>query len=158
MLAHRLIIMALGLFITVGCTGPTVEKGRTQSADPVVGMLHQGIIELNGSIEELTHHLSDLQKMPPVSDPNIQELHALDMAGWELHLQQWILQRDHLVFSVNQIQRVRTDPRAKATIGSQWSDRQEQFIKTLEELAANRQKLERKRVQVETQVIGQYFK
>jgi hypothetical protein len=87
MLAHRLIIMALGLFITVGCTGPTIEKGRTQSADPVVGMLHQGIIELNGSIEELTHHLSDLQKMPPVSDPNIQELHALDMAGWELHLQ-----------------------------------------------------------------------
>lgn len=60
------IIVGLGLFITVGCTGPTIEKERTQSADPVVGML--------------------------------QELRALDLAGWELHRQQWILQRDHLMF------------------------------------------------------------
>jgi hypothetical protein len=53
---------------------------------------------------------------------------------WELHRQQWILQRDHLMFSVNQIQRVLADPREKPTIGSQWTDRQQQFVKTLEEL------------------------
>jgi hypothetical protein len=152
------IIVVLGLFVAVGCAGPTIEKKNAQSADPVLGMLHQGIIELNGSIEELTRHISDLQQMPPVPDPTIQELHALDLAGWQLHLQQWILQRDHLNFSVNQIQRVRADPQEKARIGSQWTDRQQQFVKTLEELTAHRQKLERKRLEVESQVLGQYFR
>lgn len=155
---HWPMIVGLGLFITVGCTGPTIEKEQTPSADPVVGMLHQGIIELNGSIEELTRHISDLQQMPRASDPNIQELRALDLAGWQLHLQQWVLQRDHLVYSVNQIQRVRADPQEKLTIERQWTDRQQQFVTTLEELGAHRQKLERKRLEVETQVIGQYFK
>ena len=150
-------IIGLGLIIAVGCTGPTIEK-EAQSADPVVGMLHQGIIELNGSIGELSRHIADLQQMPPVSDPSIQELHALDLAGWQLHLQQWMLQRDHLLFSVNQIQRVRADPQEKATIGSQWNDRQQQFVKTVEELTAHRQKLEQKRLEVESQVLGQYFR
>ena len=150
-------IIGLGLIIAVGCTGPTIEK-EAQSADPVVGMLHQGIIELNGSIEELSRHIADLQQMPPVSDPSIQELHALDLAGWQLHLQQWMLQRDHLLFSLNQIQRVRADPQEKATIGSQWNDRQQQFVKTVEELTAHRQKLEQKRLEVESQVLGQYFR
>src|SRR5215475_5209984 len=138
--------------------GPTIEKERTQSADPVVGMLQQGIIELKGSIEELNRHISDLQQMPPVSDPNIQELRALDQACWELYRQQWILQRDHLMFSVNQIQRVLADPREKPTIGSQWTDRQQQLVKTLGELGAHRQKLERKQLEVESQVLGRYFK
>jgi hypothetical protein len=156
--AHWPFILGLGLIIAVGCTGPTTIEKEAQSADPVVGMLHQGIIELNGSIEELTRHIADLQQMPPVSDPSIQELHALDLAGWQLHLQQWILQRDHLLFSVNQIQRVRANPQEKATIGSQWNDRQQQFVKTVEELTAHRQKLERKRLEFESQVLGQYFR
>lgn len=152
------IIFGWGLFIVVGCTGPTVEKETAQSTDPVLGMLHQGITELNDSIEELNRHISDLKQMPPSSDPNIQELHALDLAGWQLHLQQWILQRDHLLFSVNQIQRVRVNPQDKSAAASQWKDRQQQFVKTLEELSTNRQKLERKRLEVESQVVGQYFR
>jgi len=155
--AHWPAIFGLGLLIVVGCTGPSIEKVPSQPTDPVLGMLYQGIAELNGSIEELNRHISDLQQMPPSSDPNIQELHALDLAGWQLHLQQWMLQRDHLQFSVNQIQRALADPREKPTAGSQWTERQQQFVKTLGELSAHRQKLERKRLDVESQVVGQYF-
>lgn len=154
----RPFIIGFGLFIAVGCSGYTMGKEKAQSADPVVGMLHQGIIELNGSIDELTRHISDLQQMPTVSDSRIQELHALDLASWQLHLQQWILQRDHLLFSVDQIQRVRADPGKKPTIGIQWNERQAQFVKTVEELTEHRQNLERKRLEVESQVLGQYFK
>jgi len=111
--AHWPVIFGLGLIIVVGCTRPPIEKEPAQSTDPVLGMLYQGIAELNGSIEELNRHISDLQQMPPSSDPNFQELHALDLAGWQLHLQQWMLQRDHLQFSVNQIQRALADPREK---------------------------------------------
>lgn len=155
--AHWPVIFGLGLLIAVGCTAPSIEKEPAQSTDPVLGMLHQGIAELNGSIDELNRHISDLQQMPASSDPNIQELHALDLAGWQLHLQQWMLQRDHLQFSVNQIQRALADPRQKPAVASQWTDRQQQFVKTLEELSAHRQKLERKRFDVESQVVGRYF-
>ncbi len=158
MRAHRQIIVALSLFMFVGCAGPTPEKASAQSSDPVLNMLHQGIVELNGSIDELRRHIADLEQMPTVSDPNIQELHALDLAGWKLHLQQWILQRDHLLFTVSQIQRARADAGQKPRIAGEWNDRQGEFLKTLEELSMNRQKLERKRVEVESQVVGRYFR
>ena len=67
-------------------------------------MLHQGVIELNGNIEELQHHIADLKQMPIDSDPRVQELQGLDLASWELHLQQWMLQRDNLVSSLDSIQ------------------------------------------------------
>jgi hypothetical protein len=120
-------------------------------------MLHQGIVELDGSIDELRRHIADLQQMPPVS-ANIQELQGLDLAGWKLHLQQWILQRDHLVFTVNQIQRARADPGEKSKVAKEWKERQQEFLNTLEELSMHRQTLERKRVEVESQVVEAYFR
>ena len=158
MKAHRWVMWFLSLFILVGCAEPTPRKGAAHTADPVLTMLHQGIVELGGSIEELRRHIADLQQMPPASDPNIQELQGLDLAGWKLHLQQRILQRDHLVFTVNQIERARADPKEKPKVASEWKDRQRQFLNTLEELSVHRQKLERKRVEVESQVVEAYFR
>lgn len=155
---HRRIMWSISLFILVGCAEPSLQNGHAQSPDPVLTMLHQGIVELNDSIDELQRHIADLQHMPPVSDPNIQELHALDLAGWNLHLQQWMLQRDHLVYTVNQIQRVRADAREKPRVAAEWNGRQQEFLKTLEELSTHRQKLERKRVEVESQVVERYFR
>ena len=156
--AHRRILWGVSLVIFVACAQPTVEKGTAQSPDPVLTMLHQGIVELNGSIDELRGHIVELQQIPPVPDVNIQELHGLDLAGWQLHLQQWELQRDHLLFTVNQIQRVRADAAQKPRAASEWNERQQAFLKTLEDLSAHRQKLERKRVEVESQVVGRYFR
>ena len=158
MSAHRRIMWGLSLLVLLGCAEPSFQKGSTQPPDPVLTMLHQGIVELNGSIDELRLHIKDLEELPSVSDANIQELHGLDLAGWKLHLQQWILQRDHLLYTVNQIQRVRRDAREKPMAASEWKDRQQEFLKTLEELSTNRQKLERKRVEVESQVVEQYFR
>ena len=158
MKAHRWIMWALSLSILVGCAEPTLQKGAAHTSDPVLTMLHQGIVELDGSIDELRRHIADLQQMPPVSDPSIQELQGLDLAGWKLHLQQWILQRDHLVFTVNQIQRARADPGEKPKVASEWKERQQLFLKTLEELSMHRQTLERKRVEVESQVVEAYFR
>jgi hypothetical protein len=36
-------------------------------------MVHQGLFELNGSIDELTRHIAELEQMAPVSDPRVQE-------------------------------------------------------------------------------------
>ena len=156
--AYRRMIWGVSLLLFVGCTHASVEKGTAQSTDPVLTMLHQGIVELNGSIDELRGHIVELQEIPPVSDATIQELHGLDLAGWKLHLQQWELQRDHLLFTVNQIQRVRADAAEKPGAAAEWTERQRAFLNTLEELSAHRQQLERKRVEVESQVVGRYFR
>jgi hypothetical protein len=158
MKAHRRLIWTVSLCIFVGCAGPSLETGTAQPPDPVVTMLHEGILELNGSIDELRGHIADLEQMPTASDPSIQELHGLDLAGWKLHLQQWMLQRDHLLYTVNQIQRVRAEAGEKPRVAGEWNDRQQEYLKTLEDLSRNRQKLERKRVEVESQVVGRYFR
>ena len=155
---QRPLLIGLGLLAAMGCGGPTVEREGGRSGDPVVEMLHQGILELDGNIDELNRHIAELQQMPPVSDPRVQELRALDLSGWQLHLQQWILQREHLKFSVNQIQQVQANPREKPAIGTQWTNRQQHFVKAMDDLRAQRQTLERKRFEVESQVLGQYFK
>jgi hypothetical protein len=155
---QRPLLIGLGLLAAIGCGGPTMEREGGRSGDAVVEMLHQGILELDGNIDELNRHIAELQQMPPVSDPRVQELRALDLSGWQLHLQQWILQREHLKFSVNQIQQVTANPREKPAIGTQWTNRQQQFVKSMDDLRAQRQTLERKRFEVESQVLGQYFK
>lgn len=155
---HRPILIGLGLLAAMGCSGPIVGREGPPSTDPVVEMLHQGILDLSGNIDELNRHIAELQQMPTVSDPRVQELRALDLSGWQLHLQQWILQREHLMFSVNQIQRVQVDPREKPAIWIQWTDRQQQFVTALDDLRAQWHTLERKRLEVESQVLGQYFK
>ncbi len=156
--AHRSIIIGLALLTALGCGGATAERIQPPSADPVVEMLHQGILELTANIDELNRHIAELQQIPPTSDPRVQELRALDLSGWQLHLQQWILQREHLRFSVSQIQRVQADPQEKPVIWNQWTNRQQQFVKVLDDLRAQRQILERKRLEIESQVLGQYFK
>lgn len=155
---YRPILIDLVLLAAMGCSGPTVEREGTGSGDSVVEMLHRGILDLDRNIDELNHHIAELQQMPPVSDPRVHELRALDLSGWQLHQQQWILQREHLKFSVNQIQRVQANPREKPAIWTQWTNRQQQFVTALDDLRAQRQTLERKRLEIESQVLEQYFK
>lgn len=155
---HRAIVIGLWLLTAIGCSGATGGKEVLRSPDPVMEMVQQGLFELNGNIDELNRHIAELQQLRPVSDPRLQELHALDLAGWQLHLQQWMLQREHLMFSEHEIQRVRADPRDKHTIRTQWLTRQQQFVTALNDFLAQRQTLERKRLEVESQVLEHYFK
>ena len=142
----------------MGCSGPTIATEGPGPADPVVEMLHRGILELSGNIDELNRHIMELQQMPAVSDPRVQELRALDLSGWQLHQQQWLLQREHLMFTVNQMQRVRVNPQEKLEIRTQWTTRQQQFATVLDDLRTQRLTLERKRLEVESQVLEWYFK
>jgi hypothetical protein len=158
MKTHEALMISLVLLTAAGCDGRTVVKeSRGQKPDPVITMLHQGVIELNGNIEELQHHIDDLKQMPIDTDPRVQELQGLDLASWELHLQQWMVQRDNLVSSLDSIQQAQTAPQDKAAIGSQWSERRAQFMKMIEELRSNRRKIEQKRTNVESQVLERYF-
>ena len=158
MTQHALMISLLLLTVTACDGGAAVKESRGRHPDPVVNMLHQGVIELNESIEELQHHIADLKEMPIPSDPRVQELQGLDLASWQLHLQQWMVQRDRLVSSLKFIERAQAAPQDRAAIGDQWAERQAEFRKTIEELRTHRRSIEQKRTDVESQVLEQYFK
>ncbi|HEY6085593.1 MAG TPA: hypothetical protein VIU63_09370, partial [Nitrospira sp.] len=72
---HHSWIIGLVLLTATACSGGTVVKEHSGlKPDPVVTMLHQGVIELNGNIEELKRHIAHLQQMPIASDSRVQEL------------------------------------------------------------------------------------
>jgi hypothetical protein len=68
-----------------------------------------------------------------------------------------MVQRDNLVSSLDSIQQAQMAPEHKAAIRDQWSERRAQYMKTIEELRANRRKIEQKRTDVESQVLERYF-
>ncbi|BCA56452.1 hypothetical protein W02_35920 [Nitrospira sp. KM1] len=158
MKTHRLVMIGLALLAAAGCAGTVAKERKGQQPDAVVDMLHRGVIELNGNIDELKEHIDHLEHMPAVKDPRMQELLGLDIVAWQLHLQQWVVQRDHLLNSLASIQRVKAAPQDKATVGTEWSTRQATFVKTVEELKTHRRKLEQKRSEMESHLLEQYFK
>ena len=164
MKVHGTLIIGLALLAAAGCNG-TVGTDRVATertvhprADPVLDMLHRGVIELNESIDELKRDIADLQQMPDVTDPRVQQLHGLDLAAWQLHLQQWVIQRDRLLSALSFIQQAQAAPQDKAAIGDRWSERQAEFMKTIEELRTQRRTIEQQRVDVESQVLERYFR
>ena len=158
MKTHHAMIVSLALLTATACNGGAmVKESRAPRPDTVITMLHQGVIELNESIEELQHHITELKQMPIDSDPRVQELQGLDLASWELHLQQWMVQRDNLVSSLDSIEQAQAAPQDRTAIGDRWSERRARYMKTIEELRSNRRKIEQKRTDVESQVLERYF-
>ena len=156
---HKALMLSLALLTAAACNGGTVGKeAHGGKPDPVINMLHQGVIELNENIEELQQHIAELKQMPIDPDPRVQELQGLDLASWELHLQQWMVQRDNLTSSLDSIQQAEMTPQNKAAIGDQWAERRAQYMKMIEELRSNRRKIEAKRTEVESQLLERYFK
>lgn len=164
MKVQGMLIIGLAFLAGVGCNGTVgtdqvaAERHAHPRPDPVLNMLHRGVIELGESIDELKRDIADLQQLPAVSDPRVQQLHGLDLAAWQLHLQQWVVQRDRLRSAITFIQQAQAAPQDKAAIGDQWLERQMEFMKTIEELRTQRRTLEQQRADVELEVLGRYFK
>lgn len=160
---HCIWMIGLAILAVAGCNGTVgtervaAERHVHSRPDPVLDMLHRGVIDLNESIDELKRDIADLQQLPAVSDPQVQQLHGLDLAAWQLHLQQWVVQRDRLLSSLNFIQQAQASPQDKAAIGDRWSERQAEYLKVIEELRTQRRTIEQKRSDVESQVLRRYF-
>jgi len=152
------VLAGMGLLALVGCSGAPVLHQERHAVDPVIDMLHRGILDLEENVQELNERIAELQQLPPVPDPTVQELRTLDLAGWHLHQQQWLLQRERLFFAVHQIHQAQAHPPQRADLWAQWTMRQQQFLTALEDLRAQRHTLEQKRLVVESQLLERYFK
>ena len=143
-------MMMLGL---VGCEGPKQTiRDPGSLEDPVTSLLSKGIAHLDMNINALSKRMDDVQKASARTDPALQELQALDLSGWQLHQQQWVLQRNHLILARDLIQQTKSES-GKGPLLDQWRKHRQEYARALEELRQQRQELERKHLEVEGRLI-----
>lgn len=130
-----------------------IQRELVPPDDPVIGLLSKGITQLNININTVSKRMNDIQQASAGTDPALQELQALDLSGWQLHQQQWILQRDHLVLTRDTLQRVQLSREEKAQVLAQWQQHRRQYVKALEDLRQQRHQLESKHLEIEARLI-----
>lgn len=144
-------LVAIGVAACVG--SPNNNPGPVPASDPVIGLLDKGITQLNVNISALSKRIDDIKQSSPGTDPLLQEMQALDISGWQLHEQQWVLQRDHLQFGRDLLERVRTNQNEKRRTIDQWHQHWKQYVTALDELRQQRHNLENKHLEVEARLI-----
>jgi len=152
-----LTVVVIGCLAFVGCVGPLERNRVTDTEDPILQMLEQGIVQLDNNIERLNEHMTEMQSVGTVPDPTLQELQALDLAVWQLHQQQWKLQREHLSFTASQIRKAQQAAGDKAGLREEWASRRQAFVEALDNLRTYRRDLERKRQALEAKLVERYF-
>lgn len=149
MLAGCVLVMSI-----MACVGPSqIDREPVSSGDPVIGLLSKGIAQLNVNINALSRRMNDVQQASAGTDPVMRELQALDLSGWQLHQQQWILQRDHLVLARDILQRAYKNQGEKEQLRGQWRQHWIFYVNAIEELRQERQHLESKHLEVETRLV-----
>lgn len=141
-------------FVVSGCAGAGgVMTDGLRTEDPLLGMLDKGILQITANLDRSTKWVSGMKRIPQTTDPIMRELRALDLSTWELHQQQWQLQRDHLRFAKEHLLRARALPGEKAHLMTQWTQHEQAYESALEDLRQQRHALERQRFQVEARLV-----
>lgn len=145
------------LAISIAACADTGQRQREPAPpdDPVLGLLSNGITQLNVNINMVAKRMNDVQQSPAGTDPALQELRALDLSGWQLQQQQWILQRNHLVLTRDTLQQVQLSREEKTQVQvlAQWQQNRRQYVKAMEDLRQQRQQLESKHLEAEARLI-----
>lgn len=156
----RWVIVGTLLALAVGCAGPTsaIIQEEGSELDVILGTLENRIAQLTTNIERLGQQITALKQAPDTADPVLRELRALDLAGWQLHQQQWVLQREHLLFTKEHLRRALETPQDRPQLLAQWTKQAQQYQTALEELRQQRYALELKYFQNEARMIEQYLR
>lgn len=160
------ILSAFVLTLAQGGAEPIPAHSSSESAenasseyplDRVIQMLDTHLKQLQTNLEVLNGRIQKLQEFPETHDPIIHELRALDLVAWELHREQWRLQREYLEYTHQQLQRVQENPDEKPNILKEWTARKEEYEAALDDFRQKRQDLEAKRIQVEARLMQRYL-
>jgi hypothetical protein len=154
---RRTIWLLVGLVLAMSvaacaCTSQ-IDREPVSSRDPLVSLLRKGIAQLNINIDALSNRMSDVRKASARTDPALQELQALDLSGWQLHQQQWVLQRNHLVLARDLLQQASKNESEKRQLQATWRKHRQEYVQAIEELRQQRQNLESQHVEVEARLI-----
>jgi hypothetical protein len=154
MLIRFILLCIMALVMGTGCAGPTTGGRDTiPQGDPTIGLVSKRITQLTVNLNGLSKRMNDAPPMPAESDTMLQELRELDLLGWQLHQKQWGLQRDYLVFARDQIQKAQKNSGDKPQLLHTWRERQQEYQAALEAIYQQRQQLEQKHLEAESQLI-----
>lgn len=121
--------------------------------DPALGLLSKRITQLTVNLNGLSKRMSEAPPTPAESDATLQELRELDRSGWQLHQKQWGLQRDHLVFARDQLEKAQKNSGDKPQLLNTWRQRQQEHQAALEEIYQQGQQLEQKHLEAEARLV-----
>jgi len=155
---NRFILLGVVTFVMgAGCAGPSSTNTRDtiSSGDPAIGLLSMRISQLTVNLNGLSKRMSEAPPMPTESDATLQELRALDLSGWQLHQKQWDLQRGHLVFARDLLEKAQKNPGDRSQLLNTWRQRQQEYQAALEEIHQQRQQLEQQHLEAEARLIEQ---
>lgn len=145
------VVCAIGAAACAG-TAP-MDREAVLPGDPVINLLSRGVTYLNSNIHVLSTRMNDVRQASAGTDPVLQELQALDLSGWQLHRQQWVLQRDHLLFAHDLLEQAVKNPGEKGPLLARWREQRREYLKALEDLRQQRQVLEDKHLDVEARMV-----
>lgn len=152
------ILGSLVLLVAGGCATAAAPPNQPHPAELVSTMLERHLSQLDQSLARLDKQLADMQSLPETPDPTLREIRALDLVGWQLHQQQWLLQREHFRFALNQLREAKAHPEAKAALLEQWARHEKDYEKALDDFRQQRHELEQKRHQIEAQLVERYLR
>lgn len=141
------------LLMAAGCTTGTETRPSAEGPRGLPERLEEGIAQLTASIDGLDRRMAARRESPALPEDGLEELETLDYAAWQLRRQQWVLQREHLVLARKLLGQAHASPADKTRFVEQWNAHAREHMALLEDLRQQRQASERKRLQLEAQVI-----
>lgn len=155
---YSAILGSLMLLAAGGCATGAPAPDQPHPADLVSTMLERHLNELDAGIARLDKQLAEMQQLPETADPTLREIRALDLVGWQLHQQQWLLQREHFRYAQDRLREVKAHPENKAQLLQQWMTHEKEYEKALDDFRQRRHELEQKRHQIEAQIVERYLR
>jgi len=150
----KILMFSIVVMLATGCAGTSMRGSEAAaSPDPVMETQDKNIGRLYELIGGLTARIDELEQGPKSPDPILEEIRNTDIAGMKLRKEQLMLFLDHCRFSKKLLRESRANPGDKQKIEEIWNQHQEQLLNKLDELDQKEDALERKRVQLEMQLI-----
>ncbi|HNP60074.1 MAG TPA: hypothetical protein PKM72_04480 [Nitrospirales bacterium] len=152
-------IFALVLTLTMGIIGSSLAANEEMHPLPsILSDIERQIAELTINIEKISDRIKYLHEIPDSKDPLIQEVRNLDLRGWELHQEQWKVQRDGLRFTEKLLRKIQDHPDEKPEALQTWLGRLKEFKETMNDYRQQRAGIEVLRIESEVKLIEQYLR
>ena len=153
-------LKVLLVVLTVLLTGLGTGSANAEEMRPLQSILsdvERHIGELTINLDDIKKRIDFLQNLPSTNDPVIQELRALDLQGWTLHLEQWNLQLEHLRFAEAMLRQVQGIPGDHHELKAEWRNHESQYRTSLEGYRRQRDTMEERRLITEGHMFERYF-
>ena len=134
--------------------------GNPEDIRPLPSVLQdieKHIAELTSNLEPIKKRVEFLHSLPPTHNPVIQELRDLDLKGWELHLEQWRLQLDHLRFTKSLLEKARSGGNEDQSLKTEWRVHESGYRDNLETYRQKRNAIEEARLVTEGRMFERYL-